>query len=103
VGRLRYAVIALLLVIFAGVAVVFAGGTDPSAIDDRSAEQVLDQEPGPPAPPLDGAGGGWINSEALIDADVEGQVVVYDFWTYSCVNCIRTLPYLRAGTPTTGW
>jgi thiol-disulfide isomerase/thioredoxin len=96
VGRAKYLVIALGLIIFSGVAFVIARDTPPEVIDDRSAEQVLDEEPGPPAPPLDGAGEGWINSDPLTDADVEGQVVVYDFWTYSCVNCIRTLPYLRA-------
>lgn len=97
-GRLRYAVIALLLVIAAGIAVVVAGGTDPAQVAEvPSAEEVLAQEPGPPAPSLDGAGEGWLNTDGpLTDADVEGQVVLYDFWTYSCVNCIRTLPYLRA-------
>jgi thiol-disulfide isomerase/thioredoxin len=37
---------------------------------------------------------GWINSEALTNADLKGKVVLVDFWTYSCVNCIRTLPYI---------
>lgn len=41
--------------------------------------------------------GPWINSEALTLAGLqaEGKVVVVDFWTYSCINCIRTLPALR--------
>ena len=38
----------------------------------------------------------WINSEPLSIADLRGQVVLLDFWTYTCVNCIRTLPQLRA-------
>ena len=38
----------------------------------------------------------WFNS-APLDADkLKGKVVLVDFWTYSCINCIRTLPYLRA-------
>jgi thiol-disulfide isomerase/thioredoxin len=37
---------------------------------------------------------GWINSEALTNTDLEGKVVLVDFWTYSCINCIRTLPYI---------
>lgn len=94
--RLLYLVVALVLVIVAGLAVVFARGTDPAAVGRISAEEVLARDPGPPAPPLDGAGEGWINSDPLTDADVRDQVVVYDFWTYSCVNCIRTLPWLRA-------
>jgi cytochrome c biogenesis protein CcdA/thiol-disulfide isomerase/thioredoxin len=41
----------------------------------------------------------WINtpgSKPLSLAKLHGKVVLVDFWTYSCVNCIRTLPYLRA-------
>ena len=37
----------------------------------------------------------WLNSEPLTLAGLRGQVVLVDFWTYTCVNCIRTLPYLR--------
>lgn len=37
----------------------------------------------------------WINSEALTKADLKGKVVLVDFWTYSCINCIRTQPYLK--------
>ena len=31
-------------------------------------------------------------------ADLRGKVVLVDFWTYSCINCLRTLPHLRRGT-----
>ena len=41
-------------------------------------------------------GGNWINSKALTPEDLQGKVVLIDFWTYSCVNCIRTFPYLKA-------
>ena len=37
----------------------------------------------------------WINSEPLTLAGLEGKVVLVDFWTYTCVNCIRTMPYLK--------
>lgn len=37
----------------------------------------------------------WINSDALTMEDLRGDVVLIDFWTYTCVNCIRTLPYLQ--------
>jgi thiol-disulfide isomerase/thioredoxin len=48
------------------------------------------------APSLDGAGP-WFNTpEPLTLAGLKGRVVLLDFWTYSCVNCLRTLPYLRA-------
>jgi cytochrome c biogenesis protein CcdA/thiol-disulfide isomerase/thioredoxin len=36
----------------------------------------------------------WINSPPLSAADLRGKVVLVDFWTYSCINCIRTLPYV---------
>lgn len=37
----------------------------------------------------------WLNSPPLSSSDLKGKVVLIDFWTYSCVNCIRTLPYLK--------
>ena len=40
----------------------------------------------------------WLNTDAPLSIDglaAEGKVVLVDFWTYTCVNCIRTLPYLR--------
>ncbi len=37
----------------------------------------------------------WINSEPLNIQELKGKVVLVDFWTYSCINCIRTLPYLK--------
>jgi cytochrome c biogenesis protein CcdA/thiol-disulfide isomerase/thioredoxin len=41
------------------------------------------------------AGGAWINSKPLTLAQLRGKVVLVDFWTYSCINCIRALPYVR--------
>ena len=37
----------------------------------------------------------WINSAPLTMESLRGNVVLIDFWTYTCVNCIRTLPYVR--------
>ena len=39
---------------------------------------------------------GYINSEPISLADLRNKVVLVDFWTYSCINCIRTIPYLNA-------
>lgn len=39
---------------------------------------------------------GWMNSPALAPEALAGKVVLLDFWTYSCINCLRTLPYVRA-------
>jgi len=38
----------------------------------------------------------WFNGDALDLADLRGKVVLIDFWTYSCINCVRTLPYVTA-------
>ena len=37
----------------------------------------------------------WLNSPPLTTASLRGKVVLVDFWTYSCINCIRSLPYVR--------
>lgn len=37
----------------------------------------------------------WINSDPFTLEEMKGKVVLVDFWTYSCINCIRTLPYLN--------
>jgi cytochrome c biogenesis protein CcdA/glutathione peroxidase-family protein len=36
----------------------------------------------------------WLNSNPLKMAELKGKVVLIDFWTYSCINCVRTLPYI---------
>src|SRR5262245_43594528 len=44
---------------------------------------------------FDGATG-WLNSEPLTPEALRGRVVLVDFWTYTCINWLRTLPYVRA-------
>ncbi|HWM31802.1 MAG TPA: cytochrome c biogenesis protein CcdA [Methyloceanibacter sp.] len=46
-------------------------------------------------PPLTGAVE-WLNSPPLTREELKGKVVLIDFWTYSCINCLRTIPYVRA-------
>ncbi|MGC7405722.1 cytochrome c biogenesis protein DipZ [Pandoraea pneumonica] len=46
-------------------------------------------------PSLDGAVQ-WLNSPPLTAEALRGKVVLIDFWTYSCINCLRTLPYVKA-------
>lgn len=38
----------------------------------------------------------WLNSSPLTQEELRGKVVMIDFWTYSCINCIRTLPYVTS-------
>jgi len=49
---------------------------------------------GPLAPEFTGIDH-WLNSQPLTMAGLRGKVVLVDFWTYSCINCIRTLPYVE--------
>ena len=47
-----------------------------------------------PAPEFTGLSA-WLNSKPLTLESLRGRVVLIDFWTYSCINCLRTLPYIR--------
>ncbi len=46
-------------------------------------------------PPLSGAVE-WLNSPPLTREGLKGKVVLVDFWTYSCINCLRSIPYIKA-------
>jgi cytochrome c biogenesis protein CcdA/thiol-disulfide isomerase/thioredoxin len=46
-------------------------------------------------PPIDGVTE-WLNSPPLTRDALRGKVVLVDFWTYSCINCLRAIPYVRA-------
>ena len=48
---------------------------------------------GSPAPELTGIAS-WIGSDPVTLASLQGKIVLIDFWTYSCINCIRTLPFI---------
>jgi thiol-disulfide isomerase/thioredoxin len=58
---------------------------------------ALAQDSAPPAraPEFAGSADDWLNSKPLKMSDLRGKVVLVDFWEYTCVNCIRTLPYLK--------
>jgi thiol-disulfide isomerase/thioredoxin len=63
----------------------------PAGLHVASAQLPVEGE----LPPLDGATG-WLNTEPLTPAGLRGHVAVVDFWTYTCVNWLRQLPYLLA-------
>ena len=70
-----------------------------NGLGGRALAAVQTTKAGPPdygvAPPIH-ADGAWINSQPLTLAQLRGKVVLIDFWTYSCINCLRTLPHLQA-------
>jgi thiol-disulfide isomerase/thioredoxin len=56
---------------------------------------LASQRTAPALQSLDGAVS-WLHSPPLTPAALQGKVVLLEFWTYSCINCLRTLPYVRA-------
>jgi cytochrome c biogenesis protein CcdA/thiol-disulfide isomerase/thioredoxin len=68
------------------------GSKDPEATEGGGGEGELTDYG--QAPDFQGIAT-WINSEPLTLAGLRGRVVLIDFWTYSCINCLRTLPYIR--------
>ena len=63
----------------------------PAGLHTASARLPVEGE----LPSLDGAVE-WLNSKPLTATQLRGKVVLVDFWTYTCVNWTRTLPYVRA-------
>jgi thiol-disulfide isomerase/thioredoxin len=90
--RRVYLVTAVCIAIAAVLAVIVASGSNPAVITGPvNVDNLGDQGP---APPLEAKG--WINSPPLTRAGLTGKVVLYDIWTYSCINCVRTFPYVRS-------
>lgn len=95
--RKGFAVLILLAVAFIG------SGVDPQSFfqGKGSVTQTATQANGLadaleqpyPAPEFTGIEA-WLNSEPLTMQSLKGKVVLVDFWTYSCINCVRTLPYI---------
>jgi cytochrome c biogenesis protein CcdA/thiol-disulfide isomerase/thioredoxin len=74
------------------LAKVRSGGTALAAVHKTGANGLPDYGAAPALHP-DGA---WINSSPLTLQQLRGKVVLIDFWTYSCINCLRTLPHLKS-------
>jgi len=64
---------------------------------DRNQDEVFDSSPllGKPAPDFKGIVH-WLNSNPLTMQQLRSKVVLVDFWTYTCINCIRTLPFVTS-------
>ncbi len=80
----------------AAVIVSNNGVIDEESLDVVTEEELLDTShplEDSVAPELEGAAS-WVGGEPLRLASLRGSVVLVDFWTYSCINCIRTLPFI---------
>lgn len=78
-----------LIIIAAGLSVFLLNKSSSQSISLASLKDYG------PAPNFQGTSG-WVNSAPLNISQLKGKVVLVDFWTYSCINCIRTIPYLNA-------
>jgi thiol-disulfide isomerase/thioredoxin len=62
----------------------------------RQLARAEDQLPDEGKAPAFGGVTEWLSSQPLMTADLRGKVVLVQFWTYTCINWLRTLPYVRA-------
>ena len=78
-----------------------AGAANQSILATATAAATPPQRPVlnlPPKGEFPGLAGatGWLNSPELSKESLRGKVVLVDFWTYSCINCLRAMPYVKA-------
>src|SRR3989338_5529746 len=83
----------IVVVIFVVAAILYIESQKPN-INEIKKPATGKNSTYPRAPDFAGIGR-WINSEPLKIEQLRGKVVLVDFWTYTCINCIRTLPYLK--------
>jgi len=69
-------------------------GPPPAAAAVVAPPSAALDAPGAQAPAVEASG--WLNSPPLTPAGLAGKVVLYDFWTFGCVNCLHTLPHVKA-------
>ena len=84
-------------------ALAIAGvGTTGTSAEDKGAMHKMMPAKEPAKAQLEGelssltSATGWLNSQPLTAVDLRGKVVLIDFWTYTCINWLRQLPYVRA-------
>src|ERR1700736_656091 len=92
-NRFRVALLAVVVLIGVVVLVTVFRAPMQSLSGDASAgpRPVSDRTAAPEFTGIDG----WINSPPLTLAGLKGHLVLVDFWTFSCVNCVRTIPHLQ--------
>jgi thiol-disulfide isomerase/thioredoxin len=103
--EVKSAIIAGIVIVTAvvGIALYFTSldkqtNSNPNSVQPSSANastNLIDESQYPIAPDLVGISGYVNTSPDELKAQMKNKVVLYDFWTYSCINCIRTFPYLK--------
>ena len=81
-----------------------SASTQPSTVMTDGPAMAMKAKPGAQQANLGVEGGfpslsgaeEWLNSSPLTPEGLKGKVVLIDFWTYSCINCLRAIPYVRA-------
>src|SRR5947209_16883916 len=92
-NRFRVALLAIAAVVTALVVITLVRPSVPS-VNGGSPASVLPADERVAAPDFTGVDA-WINSSPLSVQALRGRVVLIDFWTFSCVNCVRTIPHLH--------
>ena len=94
VGLLAVVAVIIAAAVFAATQTGGDSGSPAPAPAGATSPDLVPVAQLPAAPTFTGLAG-WLNSPPLTVAGLKGQGVLIDFWTYSCVNCIRTLPHLQ--------
>ncbi len=93
--RYRLALLAVAMVAAAAVVVLVVRSPAPPSLAGTGSGSLLAESQRAGAPDFAGVDT-WINSPPLTLQALRGKVVLVDFWTFSCVNCVRTLPHLES-------
>src|SRR5438477_3894708 len=93
-NRYRIALAAAVIVIAGTVVATLVRQAGPASPAPSGASALFPVDQRYAVPDFTGVDG-WINSPPLHISELRGHVVLVDFWTFSCVNCVRTVPHLR--------
>jgi len=91
--RKVFGVIIILTVLYIAFGAKIVPMADVGAAEGDATSLQKGLEKPYPAPEFSGINA-WLNSKPLTMKGLKGKVVLVDFWTYSCINCVRTLPYI---------
>jgi thiol-disulfide isomerase/thioredoxin len=87
--------VSVLCLLMAGITACVPADAPPTAAPAASAPPTSISEPaplpdGPKAPPINNET--WLNTRPLTARDLDGRVRLIEFWTFGCINCVRTIP-----------